>query len=378
MKTILHTLLLLLIIFKVNAQTDTTSIVRPFQVTFVPPIGTNGVQSHKITNQFSFNMLIGVNGGVDGFELGGLINTIKGNVEGAQISGFGNLVTGNVNAAQIGGFFNINGGYTEGLQLAGFTNIVGDSTKSLQVAGFGNLCGQSQGAQISGFGNIAGNMDGLQIGGFGNISGNITGVQGAGFTNIAGNIDGLQAAGFLNLAGNVKGVQIAGFLNICDSIDGIPIAPISIVKKNGYIRAEFWTNEMFFLNASFNIGVRKFYTIYTLGYKPGLDDYNWSFGFGAGTSFSLGENTSFDPQANVTHFFTDLWKSYNQLNQIRLNFNYQVSENLGIFAGPSFNLLISEFEEDASYIAPDWSFNFTSGRNALKGWFGFNLGLRFL
>ena len=65
----------------------------PFQVTFVTPIGTNGVSSPEILNEFSFNMLVGVNGGVDGFELGGLINIDNGPVSGAQISGFGNIIT---------------------------------------------------------------------------------------------------------------------------------------------------------------------------------------------------------------------------------------------------------------------------------------------
>lgn len=380
MKTLKISICLSLIFFTSFSQNDSDSVTMksPFQVTFVTPIGTNGVQSYRISNEFSLNILVGINGGVDGFELGGMINIIKKDVSGVQISGFGNLVNGDVDGAQIAGFTNINGGYTDGFQIAGFANLVKENSNAFQLAGFGNICATSQMGQISGFGNISEDVTGIQASGFGNLSGNVDGVQLGGFTNIGKNIDGFQGAGFFNLAKKVEGVQIAGFLNICDSIDGIPIAPISIVKTNGYLKAEFWTNEMFYLNTSFKIGVRKFYTIYSLGYKPGSGNYDWNFGYGAGTSVNLGDNVSFDPQIGVSHFFRHLQNDYNQLNQFKLIFNYQLAENLGIFAGPTFNLLITEYTEDASEIAPSWSFIVTKRNKSIRSWFGFNFGMRFL
>ena len=189
----------------------------------------------------------------------------------------------------------------------------------------------------------------------------------------------MQASGFLNVAEKVKGIQIAGFLNICDSIDGIPIAPISIVKKGGYQKFEFWGNETFYMNTSFRIGVPKFYTIFTLGYRPGFSDFNWGLGFGAGTSFAIAQDHSIDLEAHVYHINSRFWRrwEFNQLHQLKLNFNYQIAEHFSIAAGPTFNILISENESYANRIAPVWSFKIYERKNTIKGWFGFNFGFRF-
>ncbi|NJK84758.1 MAG: hypothetical protein HC906_01005 [Bacteroidales bacterium] len=48
-----------------------------------------------------------------------------------------------------------------------------------------------------------------------------------------------------------------------------------------------------------------------------------------------------------------------------------------MFAGPSVNFLLTEYDSDASEIAPDWSYTIRERNNKLQGWFGFNAGLRF-
>src|SRR5690554_114540 len=65
---------------------------RPFQATFITPFGTNGADAPRIENKFSLNMLAGVNGGVQGFEAGGLANVILGSVRGSQLAGLANYV----------------------------------------------------------------------------------------------------------------------------------------------------------------------------------------------------------------------------------------------------------------------------------------------
>ncbi len=378
---LLSVVLSLFIIGNTYSQEDQEMVRRrsPFQVTFVTPVGTNGASSPEILNEFSFNMLVGVNGGVDGFELGGLINIDNGPVNGAQISGFGNIVTGEYEGFQLAGFANINDSYTEGFQAAGFLNIIDDRADAFQIAGFGNFTGSFEGMQLSGFANIAGDMEGLQAAGFMNISGKTEGAHIAGFMNVADKFEGLQAAGFMNIADKVEGVQIAGFLNICDSIDGIPIAPVSIVRKNGYRKFEFWGNETFYMNTSFRIGVPKFYTIFTVGFKPGYTDLNWGLGFGAGTSFAIADNHSFDLEGHVYQVSSNLWRKWdlNLLNQLRLNFTYQVAEHFSISAGPTFNVLISDSQVNANKISPAWSFSMSERKNSVRGWIGFNLGFRF-
>ena len=83
----------------------------PVQVTFIYPLGTNGARSPYKTNRFSFNLLAGYNGSVNGFEVGGFANILKKDIKGFQIAGFSNIV----------------GGKTTGFQGAGFANITKDS-----------------------------------------------------------------------------------------------------------------------------------------------------------------------------------------------------------------------------------------------------------
>ena len=382
---ILHLLIFILLIlqnpasFSQEEKSETTQNQRPFQVTFVTPLGTNGVLAPGILNEVSLNILVGVNGGSGSFELGGLLNIDNGPVDGAQISGFGNIVTGDIDAFQLAGFTNINDGYTKGFQAAGFLNIVGDDVEAFQVAGFGNISQNLEGMQGSGFGNFAEEMEGMQAGGFMNIAGSGEGAQISGFINVADDFEGFQASGFINVARKVKGVQLAGFINICDSIDGIPIAPLSIVRKNGYRKFEFWGNETFYMNTSFRIGVPKFYTVFTIGYRPGFSDFNWALGVGAGTSFAIGDNHSIDLEGHVYHINSQFWRrwEYNQLNQLRVNFNYQVTDHFSIVAGPTLNVLISENDSYAQRISPVWSYKISQRRNSVRGWIGFNLGFRF-
>ncbi len=357
---------------------DSLNPVRPFQVTFITPLGTNGAASYRIANEFSFNILAGINGGVDGFELGGLVNIDHGYVKGFQLSGLGNIVSGQVHALQIAGLGNINGDYSEGVQVAGVANVIGGRAESIGIAGFGNVSAELDGAQISGFGNISGSSEGLQAAGFGNMAGDITGAQVSGFINTADDVEGVQIAGFINHARNVKGLMLAGFINICDSLNGIPIAPLNIVKKNGYRRFELSVNENVFMNFSLKTGVHKFYTLFSVGFKPGPYDYSWNFGYGAGTSVMLGEKNSLDIEAHVYTIERNFFKhwEYNQLNQLAVNFNLQVSESLSFFAGPSFNFLIADNPESSHEISPTWSFRITGRRKVLSSWFGFNIGLR--
>jgi hypothetical protein len=386
---------LLHILINIYAQEDDKDYNnRPFQVTFITPLGTNGTGSPRIINKLSFNILAGYNGGVDGFELGGFLNLSDDYVKGVQIAGFGNIAGGDIEAAQIAGFMNIDGGEVNGVQTSGFINIAGgnaeavqiggfanlsDALEGVQVSGFGNIAEETNGVQVAGFGNLAEESEGVQVAGFMNISDDINGVQVAGFLNAASDIEGIQTAGFLNIARNVKGVQIAGFINICDTINGIALAPISIVKKGGYRRFEFWADETFFLNTSFKIGVKHFYTVYTLGFKPVNADFNTGIGFGVGTNIALTSDNSIDLEAHtyiVNRYFWEKWY-YNSLNQLRVSFNYQLSEHFSIFAGPTFNILVADINTYADEIAPPWAFRIADRKDSIRGWFGFNIGMRF-
>jgi hypothetical protein len=410
-KKILFAFFLLLLFANITAQDDNELyyVTRPFQVTFVPPLGTNGVESSGFINKLSINILAGHNGGVDGFEAGSVLNLTEDNVKGVQLSGFGNIAGGPVEAVQVAGFMNIDRHNCEGVQAAGFINYVDGYARAIQAGGFANLSAGLKGIQVSGFANVADEAEGVQVAGFLNAAASFNGIQVAGFLNgaddfdgvqvagflngtddfkgiqVAGflnganNFEGIQVAGFLNVANRVKGIQIAGFLNVCDTIDGIPIALISIVKRGGYRRFELWGNETFFMNTSFKIGVKQFYTIFSLGYKTVISDFNTGIGIGAGTNIDINGSNSIDIDINSYYINKNFWeyRDYNMLNSLKISFNYKIAEHFSIFAGPAVNLLVSDYSDSADEIAPAWAFKISNRKQTTRGWFGFNVGMGF-
>ena len=79
---ILESVLILLSAQNLLAQIVNGKESRKLQVTFAYPIGTAGITSRNYVNNFSFNILYGLNGGVNGFELGSLWNHNDGYVKG--------------------------------------------------------------------------------------------------------------------------------------------------------------------------------------------------------------------------------------------------------------------------------------------------------
>ena len=61
---------------------DTGQQTTPMQVSFIYPLGTNGIESVNISYKVSLNIFAGVNGGVDVVKLAGFSNVNKGDVKG--------------------------------------------------------------------------------------------------------------------------------------------------------------------------------------------------------------------------------------------------------------------------------------------------------
>jgi hypothetical protein len=242
---------------------------RKWRLTLFPPLSTNGVKAPTYTARYSINILGGYHGGLDGGEIGGLINYNKYYTNGFQLSGLANITDGEmagVNLSgganissddmagiQVAGFGNISGGYLEGIQAAGFLNVAGKSSSGLQFAGIGNIAkGDLEGLQGAGIVNAAwGDISGLQAAGVANIAredveglqaasvfnfagSDIAGLQAAGAANIAlGDIEGLMAAGIVNIARkNASGLFAAGFLNIANNVEGIIFSGGANISQN--------------------------------------------------------------------------------------------------------------------------------------------------
>ncbi|NQU84230.1 MAG: hypothetical protein HQ541_00570 [Mariniphaga sp.] len=371
MKTITLFILItfILLTLKTSAQEENSVREVPFQITLVPPLGTNRIHAGNTINRFSLNIFAGYAAGIEGVEFGGFANINRHSTTGVQFAGFSNISGGKINAIQFAGFANINNGNTKGLQFSGFSNINNGSTNGLQSAGFVNFTREdSKLIQLAGFGNFSHNIKGVQIAGFSNIS--------------SGTIKGAQISGFLNAARIVDGVQI-GFLNIADTVkNGVPIGFLSIVR-NGFKEFEIGISEGLNTYASFKIGVKQFYNIFSVGIQTLGDRFHWGFGYGIGTHLADRNDYKINLELMSYHInegahFTN---AYNDLQQAKLSFSRSLNENVSLFIGPTFNLMISDYQKhgntrSGSGFAPYAIINNWSGHTNLKYWVGFNAGIR--
>lgn len=381
--TFFAALLLLLISGVSSAQQQNAHRQSTFQLTVFPPVGTNGTEAGNTVNQFSVNIFAGYAAGLNGVEFGGFVNINRDFMEGAQFSGFVNITGGPVHGAQFASFANFNGADSEVAQFAGFANFNNGPTDGFQGAGFANFTrGYSNAFQGAGFANFSHDLHGAQLAGFGNFAGGkVEGAQLAGFGNFAEDVDGAQISGFINVAKHVDGVQL-GFINVADSIsNGVPIGFLSIVK-NGFYEFEIGGSEGLNGYASFKIGVNQFYNIFSAGMQFAGEEFRWGYGYGIGTHLMHNEEFKINLEAMTYQIMEERWSDeYNGLHQLKITFDKSLNERFGIFAGPSFNLLISH-DGNRDGVNPESDFppyhmaEWQNGKSTLKAWVGFNAGIR--
>jgi len=356
-----------------------------FQFTFISPVGTNGLDAPKTVNKFSVNWLLGVNGGVNGLEVGGFANIILKDVNGIQAAGFVNAVKGNVKGGQFAGFVNCSGGSVNGGQFAGFVNFSRGNVRGGQLAGFVNAStGNFHGAQLSGFANYnLGNFRGVQGCGYVNVNtGKLEGVQASGFVNVAGDVEGGQMAGFVNVAKKVKGFQL-GFVNVADSVDGASIGFCNIVKR-GLHQLEVSADELFYTNLSVRTGTHRFYNIFSTGFGSKNGNMLWQIGYGAGTSLRISDKWRTDFSLSAHHVSNGLlYHATSELYRFYWGVEYKLANKITLAGGPTFNLYWGDtwqpdFAKKYAGIAPYTLLNETStyGFN-YKAWVGARLALRF-
>lgn len=360
-----------LIAGSVTAQKDSTlNKVRPFQLTFVSPMGTNGIDCYKITNRVSLNILAGVSRGVKGVEFGGLANVILKDVHGAQFAGATNVVLGEVNGGQFASYFNYSGKNLNGAALAGICNVNLGELHGAQIAGAFNLNRRGgRGVQIAGYSNVTrGNFKGLQLSTFANIA--------------TKNIEGSQISVGVNYAKKVKGIQL-GLVNIADSVDGASIGFFNFVKK-GLNQIEVSGDEFFYANVSYRMGTKAFHNIFSLGLQPGSKETIWQLGYGAGTSFKLKNKLYADIAITSHHVSTGtFYWGTSELSRLYLGLEYKVGKKFSIAAGPTFNLFMSDallpdYASKQKNLVPYHSLDHTTANDFnIKGWIGGKVALRF-
>lgn len=387
---------------KVDTTDTNDYLKRHFQVSFISPLGTNGLQSGRTVNNASLNIVGGYSAGLEGIEVGALANIEKDYVKGAQFAGFANIVKDELIGTQAAGFANINGGYAQGAQVAGFMNLIKDNSFAVQGAGYINIVTlDAMGGQFAGFANIVngsmygpqgagylnivkGDIGGMQVAGFMNIAGgNMYGFQGAGFMNVATkNLNGLQAAGFINVAGKVKGSQI-GLINIADSVSGAQVGFISIARK-GYRKVELWGTKTMYGNVAFKTGTKHFHNIFAAGIRPSQNEMVWGVGYGFGSEFSLGKRAimNLDLLSFQINEGVGWTNKLNLLNQAKINFGFLLTPKISVFAGPDFNIMVSQvYNSDTNSNGSsikNWTvYDKTTNKTNVSMWPGFNAGIRF-
>ena len=359
---------------------------RPGQVSFFYPLGTNGLNSAEYSNNVSLNILWGINGGLNGLEFGGLVNTNLGNVTGAQFAGIANINAGTTNGIIFGGITNIIKDSSNTVCFAGISNVLGKSTTGIQFAGISNTVnGSVTGAQFAGISNTTnGDVNGMQAAGISNINnGDFLGLQIAGISNVTtGKLNGAQI-GLINTARTINGCQF-GLINVAENFEkGVPIGLISFVK-DGYHAIELSANEAIYANLSLKLGVEKFYTSFKGGYTSGASDQYFTYGMGVGSMFPVTEKTRVGLELSSNHIVESTFSPrLNLLNRADFTFRYRLGEYLEFSAGPSFNVYVSEHLVDSPNSVLDVPYavyeeDWWNGEGSTSMWIGGNVGVSVL
>ncbi len=333
------------------------------QFTFFYPIGSSGQNSIDYSYKFSFNTIYGINGGVNGLELGSVGNVVRGNVNGAQLAGVFNITTQNSSGAIISGVMNSSQSMN-GFGLAGVGNIVKGNQKGVQLAGVANITqGDASEAMISGVINSSKTMRGLQLS----------------TINIASQrLDGVQI-GVVNFTPKGKGFQL-GVVNIGKNAND-SILPLGVfnIFKDGYYALELSTDEKLFTNISYKMGVEKLYTIFRfgVGFRNGTQFY--SSGGGLGTFINIGPKNKLNLEVISTQFYENDFKYIADiLNQINLDYQFELTSHLSLKFGPTINCFIEKKnknkDNDAVHV-PYSIIKSKSNNHITSLWIGANAGL---
>lgn len=373
--------------YQADRMLDNHNNHSPVQVSLLPFVGTNGLRSDEVVNNASLNLLWGMNGGVEGAEIGGFLNSIRGHVKGFQAAGLGNVVEGNTTGSQVAGLFNLTLKTARGAQAAGLLNFAGNA-RAMQVAGLFNWSeNDASRMQLAGFFNrVRNDAYALQLAGLANLNGGDANTQLSGLMNVARDVSGAQLSTLYNKAAEVKGMQVA-LINTSDTVSGVSIGLLNFVKK-GYNKFDLYTGEGLHFNTQLKLGSHHFYNVFYAGarYPEGDGTYVWGFGYGFGTALRTGRKSELNLELMAIHLNESepLTKKLNSMGQLRMSWNHWLGQHIGFFFGPTFNVFASQLlnpdtgktgdTEAVPYTIIDTT---TSEDTAIKGWVGVNAGFRF-
>lgn len=346
------------------------SQTRVAQLSIFPPFGSNGAMSGRISNVFSLNLLAGHNGGVKGFEAGGLLNSLSGSMQGAQVAGLANFVNGPVRGFQAAGLSNFNRAGMQGAQTAGLLNFNRKPAQGFQAAGVANInTGRFRGFQMAGVANInTSQSDAMQL---------------AGVWNQARRIHGLQASGVVNIADTVNGLQL-GLINIARHNTGGTIGLINIIG-NGYHQLELAHSDLYLASIAWRSGTRRLFTTLGAGYTAHKNGFPaWGYSAGIGTAFGSARRIHLTSELTAHQLmYRRHSMRLNTAAALDLMLNIRIFRGVHLAAGPSINALGTALSHAAwtDYWGPKLDnrifYDYTENDYRLALWSGWKFSMRF-
>jgi hypothetical protein len=228
---------------------------------------------------------------------------------------------------------------TDGEQTADNTyqvsiNVLGGvtgETKWFELGGVYNINKYSGNTQVAGVFNHSQKGKSMQFTSVFNV-GDTSYVQAAGVWNYA-NRSNCQIGGVVNIT--KKGRFQMGLVNIRDTADGVSLGLVNIVKQGGIMEAGIESDEFIHTAITLRTGVKRLYTIVSVGYN--YTNYFWSLSSGFGTSIRLTRNLNINFE--LTHETSNNnilgWYSLTQFSPV---LNYRFAKHFKIYLGPSLNL----------------------------------------
>lgn len=341
---------------------------KPVQVSFAYPLGTNGINAKNISNTLSFNLIYGKNGGVRGFELGGVLNENHGNVSGAQYAGVSNMTYGSSSGIIISGVYNMITGNASGVHFTGVYNQFNQKASGIQMSGVLNMA--------------TNNSSGLAFSGVTNIyKSDYRGLQFSVVNLNNGTVNGMQM-GVVNKTKKIKGLQI-GIVNIADDADeGACLGLINLVKMNRYSAFEVSFNESGFLNGTYKLGTHRLYTLYRLGATYYDNSFVIAKGLGLGSRVYDKDKYSIYLEASSSDIDTDFKakETINLHSMLCANIQYKISEKYSLQAGMSFNAYYTEEMNDNKFKSFNMPYTLSENINSSSAtytWIGASIGIIF-
>lgn len=299
-----------------------------FQLSFIPPLSTQGTLAPEYSNAVSFNILAGVSREVTVFSLSSLGMYVMDDLKGFHLSGLGTYAGGDGCGIMISGLFNKTNNY-KGFQMSGLANL----TKN--------------------------EMNGFQFGGL---------------LNKAGDMQGFQFAGLVNIAKDVKGLQL-GLVNIAENND-CPIGLVNIIK-DGEMSIGITYDEIGSTIVGFRSGGRILYGILGVGYNHKANDAKYVTEGGLGVHIPISSRFRINNELR-SQFMTDFSDDEVNHTTFVLMPAFKITPNFEIFGGPSINYMSTDHIENKNLFPGNSLWKEYTDTKLKQLYVGFSAGVQYI